>query len=317
MSHVYVLVEHDAGQLNPVTAELITAARSLGVVSAVVVGTPGSAEPLAAELGALGAEQVIDAGAADYDSRLLLPEVDALHALGSANPAPIVISATEYGNEIAGRLAARLASGVLANVIAVNADRTATHLLFGGQLETTAAAGGACPIYTIRAGSVTPVPQAASGTVAPMQLPAATAKDATVVTFTKAADADRPALSQAKAIVAGGRGVGSEESFGAVVEPLADALSGAVGVTRDVADEGWYDAKYQIGQTGETVSPDLYIGVGVSGAIQHTSGMQSSGTIVVINQDGDEPIFQIADLGVVGDLHDIVPALTEELNSRK
>ena len=125
------------------------------------------------------------------------------------------------------------------------------HEVFGGQLETVAAAGGACPIYTIRAGSVTPVPQAASGTVAPMQLPAATAKDAAVVNFTKAADADRPALSQAKAIVAGGRGVGSEESFGAVVEPLADALSGAVGVTRDVADEGWYDAKYQIGQTGD------------------------------------------------------------------
>lgn len=317
MSHVYVLVEHDAGQLNPVTAELITAARPLGMVSAVVVGAPGSATPLAAELGALGAEQVIDAGAADYGQRFLLPEVDALHILGAANPAPIVVAATAEGNEIAGRLAGRLASGALANVVAINPDRTARHLLFGGQLEATAAAHGACPIYTLRPGALTPVAEPASGTLAPMQLPAATAKDARVLSFTPAAAADRPALSQAKAIVAGGRGVGSAEGFREVVEPLADVLTGAVGVTRDVADEGWYEAKYQIGQTGETVSPDLYIGVGISGAIQHTSGMQSAGTIVAINQDVDEPIFQIADLGVVGDLHEIVPALTEELNSRK
>lgn len=317
MSTVYVLVEHTGSGLAATTAELITAARPLGEVAAVVVGAPGVTQTLAPALAEAGAATVVAAESADVAGRLILPQVDALAALAAANPGPVLIAAGASGNEIAGRLAARLASGVLANVIAVNADRTATHLLFGGQLETVAAAGGACPIYTIRAGSVTPVPQAASGTVAPMQLPAATAKDAAVVNFTKAADADRPALSQAKAIVAGGRGVGSEESFGAVVEPLADALSGAVGVTRDVADEGWYDAKYQIGQTGETVSPDLYIGVGVSGAIQHTSGMQSSGTIVAINQDVDEPIFQIADLGVVGDLHEIVPALTEELNSRK
>lgn len=317
MSHVYVLVEHDNGQLNPLTGELITAARPLGVVSAVVVGAPGVAAGLTSELASLGAEQVIDASAEDYGTRLITPEVDALHALGAANPAPVLIAATPTGNEIAGRLGARLASGVLIDVTGVNDDRTATHELFGGTLEATAAAGGACPIYTVRPGVVTAEPQAASGSLAPMPLPAATAKDVTVTSFTPAELGDRPALSAAKVVVAGGRGVGSEEGFHEVVEPLADSLGAAIGSTRDVVDEGWAPAASQIGQTGEHVSPDLYIGLGISGAIQHLSGMQTSGTIVVVNQDGDEAFFQIADLGVVGDLHEIAPALTEALNARK
>lgn len=317
MSHVYVLVEHDRGQLAGVTAELITAARPLGVVSAVVVGAPGTANALSAELAALGAEQIIDASAADYAERLITPEVDALHGLGAANPAPIVIAGTHTGNEIAGRLAARLASGVLANVVRINADRTAEHLLFGGTVDATAAAGGTCPIYTLRPGALKAEPVAASGTIAPMELPAATAKDVKVTSFTPAEVTTRPALSAAKTVVAGGRGVGSEDGFTDVIEPLADALGAAVGATRDAVDEGWYPADTQVGQTGETISPELYIGAGISGAIQHLSGMQTAGTIVVINQDGDEPFFKIADLGVVGDLHDIVPALTDEINSRK
>lgn len=316
MSHVYVLVEHDRGQLKDLTAELITAARPLGVVSAVVVGAPGTAGALAPQLAALGAEQVIDASAEDYERRLITPEVDALHALAAANPAPIVLSATLFGNEIAGRLGARLASGVLAGVVAINADRTARHEVFGGTVDTTAAVGGSCPIYTVRPGAVTPEPWAAAGALAPMPLPAATAKDVTVTSFTPASAGDRPALSGAKVVVAGGRGVGSAEGFREVVEPLADALGAAVGATRDVTDEGWYPPETQVGQTGETIAPDLYLGLGISGAIQHVAGMQTSGTIVVVNQDADEPFFAIADLGVVGDLHEIAPALTEEIRNR-
>lgn len=315
MSHVYVLVEHSEGHLAPVTGELITAARPLGVVSAVVVGTPGTANALAERLGQLGAEQVIDAGAADYEQRVIIPEVDALHALGAANPAPIVVAATPRGNEIAGRLGARLASGVLANVSSINADGSAEHLLFGGSVDATAAAGGATPIYTVRPGVVAAVAQPASGTVAPMELPAATAKDVTVTSFTPAVKSDRPVLSEAKTVVGGGRGVG--DAFDEVVAPLADVLHGAIGATRDAVDEGWAPASAQIGQTGETVNPELYIGLGISGAIQHTSGMQTAGTIVVVNQDRDEPFFSIADLGVVGDVHEIAPALVKELESRK
>ena len=312
MSHVYVLVEHDAGQLAPVTAELITAARPLGAVSAVVIG--GHAEELAPELEKFGAVQVVNATAADYDARLITPEVDALHALGQANPAPIIISADRKGNEIAGRLGARLASGVLANVSAIAEDRSATLSIFGGSTEVTASAHGNCPVYTVQPGAVEPSEAPAQAQVVPMPLPAATERDVQVVGFTPAVKSARPELGTAKTVVAGGRGVGNE--FAGVVEPLADALSAAVGATRDAVDEGWYDPALQIGQTGVTVSPDLYIGLGISGAIQHTSGMQTSGTIVVVNQDQDEPFFQIADLGVVADLHEFVPALVEELKKR-
>lgn len=313
MSHVYVLVEHEAGTLNPVTAELITAARVLGTVSAVVVGK--RADEFDAELGALGAAQVVQATAADYDQRLILPEVDALHALGAANPAPIVLAATPTNNEIAGRLSARLASGALTNVDAINADGSAHLNIFGGSYEATATAAGSAPIYTVRAGAVVAQPQPTEAAAAPMPLPEATAKDVKVTAFSPAAKSARPELSAAKVVVAGGRGVGDE--FANIVEPLADVLGGAVGATRDAVDEGFYEASHQVGQTGVTVSPDLYIGLGISGAIQHTSGMQTSGAIVVINQDQDEPFFKIADLGVVGDLHEIAPALVAELESRQ
>ncbi|MDK8670090.1 electron transfer flavoprotein subunit alpha/FixB family protein [Corynebacterium sp. MSK195] len=313
MSHVYVLVEHDADNLLPVTGELITAARELGTVSAVVVGK--QADKFDADLAGLGAAQVVQATAEDYDQRFLTPEVDALHALGAANPAPIVLAATPANNEIAGRLAARLASGALVNVNGIAADGSAQMSIFGGSYETTSTAAGQCPIYTLRPGAVEAAPQQVETQPAPMPLPAATAKDVKVTSFTPAQKSARPEITEAKAVVAGGRGVGDD--FGAVVEPLADALGAAVGATRDAVDEGFYDAAYQIGQTGVTVSPDLYIGLGISGAIQHTSGMQTSGTIVVVNQDQDEPFFQIADLGVVGDLHEIAPALTEELKARQ
>ncbi|MDN6235771.1 MAG: electron transfer flavoprotein subunit alpha/FixB family protein, partial [Corynebacterium flavescens] len=190
------------------------------------------------------------------------------------------------------------------------------HLrIFGGSYEATATASGPAPIYTLRAGAVAAQPQPAAAAAAPMPLPAATSKDVQVTSFEPAPKSARPELSAAKVVVAGGRGVG--DAFAAIVEPLADVLGGAIGATRDAVDEGFYEASSQVGQTGVTVSPDLYIGLGISGAIQHTSGMQTSGTIVVINQDQDEPFFKIADLGVVGDLHEIVPALVEQLESLK
>lgn len=317
MSTVYVLVEHNGTDLSATTAELITAARPLGEVTAVVVGTPGTAQGLAPRLGEAGAATVVAAEAADADTRLILPAVDALSMLAAADPAPILVAAGPAGNEIAGRLAARLASGVLCDVVSVNADRTAEQSVFGDTVQVSAAVGGASPIYTVRPGAVEAAPIAAAGTLTQLPLPEATAKDVRVTGFTPAVRGDRPDLAQAKVVIAGGRGLGSREGFTELAEKLADALGGAVGATRDAVDLDWYDGNYQIGQTGVTVSPDLYIGLGVSGAIQHTSGMQTAKKIVVVNNDEDAPIFQIADLGVVGDVTEVVPALIAEIESRK
>lgn len=317
MSTAYVLVEQNNGRLDPVTVELITAARTLGEVTAVIVGEPGTGQALAAELGSLGASIVVTAEAAGVSNRLVLPEVDALHILAANTPGPIIIGANVTGNEIAGRLAARLASGVLTDVVGINADRTAHQSIFGDTIQISAAVGGASPIFTLRAGAVHGQPLAAVGTLQTLELPAATVKDVTVVSSIPVIRGDRPELPQAKVVIAGGRGVGSAENFTGVLEPLADALGGAVGATRDAVDLGYYPGEYQIGQTGVTVSPDVYIGLGISGAIQHTSGMQTAKKVIIINNDEDAPIFQIADLGVVGDLFEIAPQLIEEINKRK
>ncbi|AZA11258.1 electron transfer flavoprotein subunit alpha/FixB family protein [Corynebacterium gerontici] len=317
MPNVYVLVEHAQGELAPTTAELLTQARALGNPVAVVVGTPGTAQQLSAALGELGAQQIVAAEAADADERIILPQVDAISMLAAANPGPVLVEAGAHGNEIAGRLAARLSSGVLCDVLRVHADRTASMSIFGDTIKVSAAVGGACPIYTLRPGAVEPEPHAAEPNVEVLALPAATIKDVKVQRFIPAERGDRPELSQAKVVVAGGRGVGSEQGFKDLVEPLADTFGGAVGATRDAVDEGYYPAQYQIGQTGATVSPDLYIGLGISGAIQHTSGMQTAQKIVVINSDEDAPFFELADLGVVGDAEEVVPALIEAIRARK
>ncbi|AKK02908.1 electron transfer flavoprotein subunit alpha/FixB family protein [Corynebacterium epidermidicanis] len=311
----YILVEHAGGVLEPVTAEVITAARVLGEVTAVVVAPTEQSGVFDAELAALGAATIIHA---TYEqSRIIIPAADALSMLAAGAPAPIVLAASATNNEIAARLAARLASGVLCNVVGINEDRTATMSIFGDSIEVSAAVGGASPIYTLRPGSVVATPAPAAGAVSELALPAAGAMDATVVGFTPAVKGDRPELAQAKVVVSGGRGVGSAEGFTTLVEPLADALGGAVGATRDVVDDGFYDGAYQVGQTGVTVSPDLYIALGISGAIQHTSGMQTSRKIIAVNNDEDAAIFKIADLGVVGDVNEIVPAVLAEIAKRK
>ncbi|GGG77311.1 electron transfer flavoprotein subunit alpha/FixB family protein [Corynebacterium pelargi] len=317
MATVYVLVEHAQGELVPTTAELITAAKNLGEVTAVVVGTPGTAEPLREALAELGAAKVVAAEAEDADERIIMPHTDALSMLAAAQPGPIVIEGGAHGNEIAGRLAARLSSGVLCDVVDIHADRTASMSIFGDSIDVSAAVGGTCPIYTLRPGAIEAKPQAAAGELDTLALPAASEKDVKVTRFIPTERGDRPELSQAKVVVAGGRGVESAEGFSELVEPLADELGAAVGATRDAVDEGFYPAQYQIGQTGATVSPDLYIGLGISGAIQHTSGMQTAKKIVVINPDEDAPFFQLADLGAVGNAEEIVPALIEAIREQR
>lgn len=318
MAHVYVLIEHENGQLNPVNKELIAAARPLGSVHAVVVSAPGGCEQLPAELASAGVDKIYSAEVADYEQRLVLPEVDALSTVAASNPGPIVVAAGTAGNEIVGRLGARLASGILSDVVGINADGTAQHSIFGGSVDVVAQAEGDCPLYSLRPGAVEPEanPVQGAGNLEKIVLGGAAENEARVVSFTPAVKGDRPDLLQAKNVVAGGRGVGSAENFADVIEPLADSLGAAVGATRDAVDDGMYAPAHQIGQTGVTVSPKLYIGLGISGAIQHLAGMQTAEHIIVVNQDADEPFFAVADLGVVGDLHEIAPALTAELRAR-
>ncbi len=318
MAEVLVLVEHADGELKKVTAELITAARALGEPSAVVVGPSGTAESLVDGLTAAGAEKIYVAESDEADSYLITPQVDVLVALvGSASPAAVIAAASADGKEVTGRLAVRLGSGLLTDAVGIDSDGTVTHSVFGGAYTVTAKATTDTPMITVRPGAIEAQPQAGAGTKETVEVPAADAATATkVIDRQPAASGDRPELTEATVVVSGGRGVGSADNF-TVVEALADSLSAAVGASRAAVDSGYYPGQFQVGQTGKTVSPQLYIALGISGAIQHRAGMQTSKTIVAVNKDEEAPIFEIADYGVVGDLFKVAPQLTEEVKTRK
>ncbi|MDK8510716.1 electron transfer flavoprotein subunit alpha/FixB family protein [Corynebacterium bovis] len=317
MTNVLVLVEHTQGELKNTTLELITAARVFGDVGAVVVGAPGTTEKLQSGLAEAGAETIYAAESDSADSLVVTPAVDALSGLAAQLQVPVVIASTATGNEVAGRVGARVASGVLYDQIEIKEDRTATGSIFGGDFTVTSSAGGASPVFTLRAGSVDPEPQAAAGTVQAVELPDPGPTAVKITNFAPAEQGDRPELTEAKIVVSGGRGVAGPEGFHDVVEPLADVLGAAVGASRAAVDADYYPGKFQVGQTGKTVSPNLYIALGISGAIQHKAGMQTSKTIVAVNKDEEAGIFEIADFGVVGDLFTVAPQATEELKKRK
>ncbi|WP_029115021.1 electron transfer flavoprotein subunit alpha/FixB family protein [Mycobacterium sp. URHB0044] len=317
MAEVLVLAEHADGALKKVSAELITAARVLGEPSAVVVGAPGTAAPLVDGLKEAGAAKIYVAESDDAPNYLITPVVDVLASLvETAAPAAVVLAANADGKEIAGRLAARLGSGVLVDVVEVKEGAVGVHSIFGGAFTVEAQAAGDTPVITVRPGAVEAEPAAGAGEVVNVEVPAA-AENATKITSREPAVAgDRPELTEATVVVSGGRGVGSAENF-KVVEELADSLNAAVGASRAAVDSGYYPGQFQVGQTGKTVSPQLYIALGISGAIQHRAGMQTSKTIIAVNKDEEAPIFEIADLGVVGDLFKVTPQLTEKVQARK
>lgn len=317
MAEVLVLVEHAEGALKKVTSELITAARVLGEPSAVVVGAPGTAAGLTDGLKAAGAAKIYVAESADVDGFLVTPKVDVLAALAeSAAPAGVVVAASAEGKEVAGRLAARLGSGLLVDVVGLKDGGVGVYSIFGGAFTVEAQATGELPVVTVRPGAVDAEPADGAGEVVEIEVPAQ-AENATKITSREPVVAgDRPELTEASVVVAGGRGVGSEENF-KVVEELADSLGGAVGASRAAVDSGYYAGQFQVGQTGKTVSPQLYIALGISGAIQHRAGMQTSKTIIAVNKDEEAPIFEIADLGIVGDLFKVTPQLTEAVKARK
>jgi len=310
MAEVLVLVDHVEGEIKKATYELLTAARALGEPSAVVVGPAVATKELAAH----GAEKVYVAET-DRDD-FLTPQVDVLAALVEAkSPAAVLIAVSADGKEIAGRLALRTGSAWLNDVVDVSPDG-ATHSVFGGAWVVQAKAATEHPVITVRPGSFEVEEATGAGAEESVEVPAASGRGATVSSREPITGGDRPELTEASVVVSGGRGVGSAEDF-TVVEGLADVLGAAVGASRAAVDSGYYPHQFQVGQTGKTVSPQLYIALGISGAIQHRAGMQTSKTIVAVNKDPDAPIFEIADFGVVGDLFKVAPQLREAVAKRK
>ena len=317
MAEVLVLVEHADGALKKVSSELITAARVLGEPAAVVVGKPGTADPLVDGLKSAGAAKIYVAESDAAESYLITPSVDVLSALAeSASPAAVLLASSADGKEIAGRLAARIGSGLLVDVVGVEAGPKGIHSIFGGAFTVEAQANGDTPVISVRAGAIDAEPSDGAGEKVTVEVPEPAENAAKVTNREPAVAGDRPELTEATIVVSGGRGVGSADKF-SVVEELADSLGAAVGASRAAVDSGYYPGQFQVGQTGKTVSPQLYIALGISGAIQHRAGMQTSKTIVAVNKDEEAPIFEIADYGVVGDLFKVAPQLTEAVKTRK
>ena len=233
------------------------------------------------------------------------------------SPAAVLIPSTQEGKEIAGRLAVRLDNGVLTDVTDLTADGTATQVAFAGSTIVTSPVTRGIPLVTVRPSSLTPTPAPATPAVTPVEVTLADADRLARVTerVTEAKGA-RPELTEASIVVSGGRGVGSADNF-KLVEELADLLGAAVGASRAATDSGFYPHQFQVGQTGKTVSPQLYVALGISGAIQHRAGMQTSKTIVAVNKDAEAPMFELADFGVVGDLFKVVPQAIEEIRKAR
>jgi electron transfer flavoprotein alpha subunit len=318
MAEVLVVVEHADGAVKKVTLEGLTVARGIGAPSAVVLGEPGTADKVADQLTEYGAQKVYAAESPDLEGYLVGPKVDGLTALvEQVQPAAVIVPSTQEGKEIAGRMAVRLGNGLLTDVTGLESDGTATQVIFAGAQIVKSRVRTGFPLVTIRPNSVTPEPSRGAGERVEFAVTVSdAAKKTTVVERVVEQRGSRPELGDASIVVSGGRGVGSAENF-ALIEGLADALGAAVGASRAATDSGYYPHQFQVGQTGKTVSPQLYVAVGISGAIQHRAGMQTSKTIVAVNKDSEAPIFDLADFGVVGDLFQVVPAATEEVQRRK
>ncbi len=313
MSDVLVVAELvEQGVAKP-TLELLTLARRLGEPVVVVFGE--AVDPVLSALGKYGASRVVTVADSAISDYLVAPKADALAQIAATvAPAAILLTSTAEGKEVAGRLAVKLGSGLITDATDIAADGSTIQSVFAGNWQVKAEVTHGAPVVTVKPNAVAPEPASVQPAVEAAAVSISEeAKGARIVAREPRQASGRPSLTEAAVVVSGGRGTGGDFS---PVEALADALHGAVGASRAAVDSGWYPHAYQVGQTGKTVSPQLYVAAGISGAIQHRAGMQTSKAVVAVNKDAEAPIFALADLGVVGDLHTVLPAVIAEIKRR-
>ncbi|MGX1160333.1 electron transfer flavoprotein alpha subunit apoprotein [Arthrobacter sp. SLBN-100] len=316
MAKVLVFIDNPGTALKKSSLELLTLARSLGESVVALNGELHSS--VSTTLAEYGVSTVLRPSSEDLDDYLVAPKAAYLAAAAQSTGATIVLlDNSPEGKEIAARLGIRLSAGVITDVVGVDADGTAHKSVLAGSYNTACKASTPVSVLTVKANNVVPEPAAAAGAAetVTVEVPAgSTAAAARITAREQKVASGRPDLTDARIVVAGGRGLDGD--FGPV-EELADALGAAVGASRAATDAGWISHDAQVGQTGKTVSPQLYISAGISGAIQQKAGMQTAQVIVAVNKDAESPVFEIADFGIVGDLFDVLPQATAEIKKRK
>ena len=316
MSTVLILADFSGDHATKTTAELATAAARIGSVSAVVLAPAGKGAALAATVNQGPISNIIVIESNDFASHGVAAVADALAGVvKDKSPAALLIASHAFGKEVAARVAVLTESGIITDAVDVAADVTATQLVFGGSTTVHSQVSQGTPIITVRPNSIEADVSAASPAIENATAAISdSAKKATIASSQPPVKGGRPELTEANIVVSGGRG--TDGNFSAV-EAFADLLGAAVGASRAATDAGWYPHSHQVGQTGKTVSPQLYVACGISGAIQHRAGMQTSKTIVVVNKDPEAPLFDIADFGVIGDLFNVLPQATAAVAAKK